>query len=156
MHPPLRTREDVDACRRGLLDGTIDCIVTDHAPHTAEEKGRGILSAPPGIVGLETAVGVAAKAMIESGLADWPAFVAWFTQGPARVVRRARPGLQPGLQAELSLLDPDSHYRVDASRFRSKCRNTPFSGLELRARAVGTIRGRKVALLPECHVKARF
>ena len=75
MHPPLRTRADVDACRRGLLDGTIDCIVSDHAPHTAEEKAAGFLKAPPGIVGLETAVGLAAHAMIETNLADWPRLV---------------------------------------------------------------------------------
>ena len=86
MHPPLRPKADVDACRRGLLDGTIDCIVTDHAPHSAHEKAVGFLQAPPGIVGLETALGVAAQAMIASGLTDWPRLIEWFTSGPAGVL----------------------------------------------------------------------
>ncbi|MCH7872789.1 MAG: dihydroorotase, partial [Planctomycetes bacterium] len=83
MHPPLRPQADVDACRRGLLDGTIDCIVTDHAPHTTAEKAAGFLAAPPGIVGLETAVGLAALALIETGLVDWPTLIEWFTTGPS-------------------------------------------------------------------------
>lgn len=73
MHPPLRTAEDVRACRRGLLDGTIDCIATDHAPHAAKEKAEGFLKAPPGVVGLETALGVSAWALLESGLEPFPA-----------------------------------------------------------------------------------
>ncbi len=115
MHPPLRPAADVEACRRGLLDGTIDCVATDHAPHTAEEKAGGLpktsataeeqvagllktprtvaeqtaafLKAPPGLIGLETAVALTARAMIESGLADWRDLVRWFTLGPSRVLK---------------------------------------------------------------------
>ncbi len=144
MHPPLRPRADVDACRRGLLDETIDCIVTDHAPHTVEEKERGFLQAPPGIVGLETAVAVAAKAMIESGLADWVDLIRWFTVGPAKVLSRSVPGIKPCAPADLTQIDPAQTWTVDADTFESKSRNTPFNGWSLTARPVATIRGRRI------------
>ncbi len=149
MHPPLRTRADVEACRRGLLDGTIDCIVTDHAPHTAEEKAAGFLNAPPGIVGLETAVGVAAQAMIETNLADWPQLIAWFTTGPMGVLNHKPKAIEVGAAADLTLLDPHVHWTVDPQRFVSMGRNTPFTGWKLTGRAVGTIRGSRVGLLGE-------
>jgi len=155
MHPPLRPQTDVDACRQGLLDGTIDCIVTDHAPHTADEKALGFLRAPAGIVGLETAVGVAAKAMGDAGLADWARIVDWMTTGSERILRRNLPGLAPEKRANVSLVDPKTRYVVDPQRFRSQSRNSPFSGCELPARAVGTIRGTKVVLLPESELQMK-
>lgn len=139
MHPPLRPWSDVEACRRGLVDGTIDCIVTDHAPHAAEEKGLGFLRAPAGIVGLETAVGVAAEAMISSGLADWPRLIGWFTIGASRVLQRDPHPITPGRQANLTILDPDRQWTVDPSRFESKSRNTPFGGRTLIGDAVATV-----------------
>jgi dihydroorotase len=147
MHPPLRTEADVQACRRGLLDGTIDCIVTDHAPHTVQEKAAGFLKAPPGIIGLETAVALAARAMIESQLADWPQLVAWFTTGPAAVLNLGRRAIEVGERADLTLLAPQSRWTVDPEQFASKGRNTPFTGWALLGRAVGTIRGEQVNLL---------
>ncbi len=155
MHPPLRTREDVEACRLGLLDGTIDGIASDHAPHASEEKGAGFLKAPAGIVGLETAIGVAAKAMSEpldappakgrlTGAVDWQQLIRWFTTGPAKVLHRPTPALQPGAQADLTLINPNADWSVDATQFHSKSRNTPFDGWTLPARAVATIRGRHV------------
>ena len=141
MHPPLRPQADVDACRQGLLDGTIDCIVTDHAPHAADEKAVGFEGAPPGIVGLETALGLAVKAMIETGLADWPQLVAWFTSGAASVLKRELQGLRVGATADLTLIDPNAAWTVDPTKFAAKSRNTPFSGWELGGRSVGTVRG---------------
>ena len=117
MHPPLRPQADVQACREGLLDGTIDCIVTDHAPHTAQEKQVGFLKAPPGIVGLETALGLAVQAMIESGLTDWPTLVRWFTAGPAKVLERPATPIHVGQPANLTLLDPETGWTVDRERF---------------------------------------
>jgi dihydroorotase len=149
MHPPLRTALDVEACRRGLLDGTIDCIASDHAPHTAEEKAVGFLNAPPGIVGLETAVGLAARAMIESALADWPQLLAWFTSGPAAVLNLARPEIEPGHPADLTMIDPQARWTVDPRRFLSRGRNTPFAEWKIIGRPVGTIRGPSLALIPE-------
>ncbi|UCE58758.1 MAG: dihydroorotase, partial [Phycisphaerales bacterium] len=144
MHPPLRPQSDVDACRQGLLDGTIDCIVTDHAPHTSEEKARGFVEAPPGIVGLETALGVATRVMIASGLAGWYELVGWFSAGPRRVLNAARGGIDVGVTADLTLIDPLCHWIVDPQRFCSKSRNTPFGGFEFTGRAAGTIRGSRI------------
>lgn len=146
MHPPLRPQSDVDACRQGLLDGTIDCIVTDHAPHAVGEKSVGFLKAPAGIVGLETAVGVAAEAMIQSGLADWDRLIEWFTMGPGRVLHRSRKGVVPGAVAELTLIDPDATWSVAPERFLTMGRNTPFAGRSLVGQSVGTVRGKSVAL----------
>jgi len=166
MHPPLRTADDVEACRRGLLDGTIDCIVTDHAPHTAEEKAAGFLKAPAGIVGLETALGVVAKAVFDnppssspfgtgghSGLADWPRLIAWLTTGPARVLHRLLPRIELGAPANLTLIDPNSSWRVDPGTFHSKGRNTPFAGWTLAGRAVATVRGRRSCSADDEHAR---
>lgn len=144
MHPPLRTRGDVDACRRGLLDGTIDCIVTDHAPHTAEEKAVGFLQAPAGIIGLETAVGLAAYAMVQSELADWFEVIGWLTTGPSAVLNLPTPTLAEGCPADITLIDPNEEWRVDVEEFQSRSRNTPFAGWHLTGRAVATIRGRQL------------
>ena len=146
MNPPLRTRADVEACRRGLLDGTIDCIVSDHAPHTSEEKAAGFLKAPPGVVGLETAVALAGQAMIESGLADWARLVRWFTTGPANVLDRRRNPLEIGARADLTLLDPREKWIVRPHRFQSKGWNSPFAGWLVTGRPVGTIRSVRLAL----------
>lgn len=144
MHPPLRPQGDVDACRQGLLDGTIDCIVTDHAPHTPQEKAAGFLKAPAGIVGLETALGLAAKAMIDTGLADWPRLIHWFTAGAARVMHRPAQPITPGSEANLTLIAPRESWRVDAQKLYSKSKNTPFDGWELTCGIKGTIRDSQV------------
>lgn len=144
MHPPLRTREDVEACRAGLLDGTIDCIVTDHAPHASQEKAAGFLKAPAGIVGLETALGVAAEAMVQTGLADWPRLLSWFTAKPSRVLGRVPAGLQAGAIADVSIVRPLSEWVVEPDRFLSKGKNTPFAGHRLIGRAIATIRERHI------------
>jgi dihydroorotase len=141
MHPPLRPQSDVDACRQGLLDGTIDCIVTDHAPHAADEKAKGFLKAPAGIVGLETALGVAAKAMIESGLADWPALVRWFASGATRIIAGASHAMTPGSAASMTLIAPGAAWTVQADRFLSKSCNTPFDGWTLPAQPRAILRG---------------
>ncbi len=142
MHPPLRPQSDVDACRQGLLDGTIDCIVTDHAPHAASEKAVGFLKAPPGITGLETAVSLAAYAMVESGLADWSRLVGWFTAGADAVLKSKRGGMGIGDVADMTLLDPAERWTFDVSESLSKSSNTPFSEWDMTGRSVGTIMGR--------------
>lgn len=144
MHPPLRPRADVDACRQGLLDGTIDCIITDHAPHAAEEKAAGFLEAPAGIVGLETALGLAAYAMVQSGLADWFELIGWMTSGPASVLRLPTPLLTPGCPADMTLIDPQEEWMVEPEQFHSLSRNTPFAGWHFTGRSLATIRGRRM------------
>jgi dihydroorotase len=146
MHPPLRTNDDVDACRRGLVDGTIDCIATDHAPHAAEEKARGFVQAPPGIIGLETAIGLVARSMIEPGIADWPDLIRWFSAGPAGVLKRDRPTTAIGQSANLTLIAASDAWEVNPERLLSKSRNTPFAGWRLIGRPVGTVRGTHVTV----------
>jgi len=166
MHPPLRTSDDVEACRRGLLDGTIDCIVTDHAPHIVEEKSAGFLKAPAGIVGLETALGLVVKAMTDPlssplgkgggsaasplrkggyrGVAvDWPKLIAWFTTGPTGVLHREPTRMNVGATANLTLINPTEAWKVVPNRFVSKGRNTPFADWTLNGRAVATVRERR-------------
>lgn len=149
IHPPLRLEEDVQACRQGLIDGTIDCIATDHAPHTREEKAAGFLTAPPGMVGLETAIPLAVQAMIDTGLADWPRLIQWFTTMPAGVLGLDRPAMTPGSVADLTILDPRVNWRINAENFLSKSRNTPFHGRQVTGRAIGTVRGRQAMVVEE-------
>lgn len=146
MHPPLRPQSDVDACRQGLLDGTIDCIITDHAPHAADEKGAGFLKAPAGIIGLETALGLAAKAMVDSGLADWPRLIHWFTTASAGIVKSPLNPIAPGKFANLTIFNPHSRWNVETGRLHSKSRNTPFQGWELGCGVVGTVFGGRMHL----------
>jgi dihydroorotase len=136
MHPPLRSAEDVAACVTGIVDGTIDCIVTDHAPHTDEEKALGFLKAPFGIIGLETAVGIAAKALVETGKLGWPTLIDRMSSAPARVLGLPVPTLAIGQPFDVTLIDASTHWIVDPRRFESKCRNTPFGGERLRVRAI--------------------
>lgn len=144
MHPPLRPRADVDACRQGLLDGTIDGIITDHAPHSAEEKAAGFLKAPAGIIGLETSLGVAAYAMVQSGLADWYEIVGWMTSGLASVLRLPAPLLSPGCPADLTIIDPGEEWTVKPEESFSLSCNTPFNDWHLTGRSVATIRGTRL------------
>ena len=143
MHPPLRSRADVEACVRGLIDGTIDCIATDHAPHTTKEKAAEFLTAPPGIVGLETAVALAARAMVQSTCVQWPPLMAWLPTRPVAVLGLDPRPIEDGATSNLALIDPNAQWTVDPGRFQSKGRNTPFAGWTLDSRPLGTIRGRR-------------
>lgn len=139
MNPPLRSKADVEACRAGVADGTIDCFCTDHAPHSAEEKTLEFQNAPFGIIGLETAVPLTIRAMIETGFIDWPRWVAGWTSRPATILGLSKGSLSPGADADVTLIDPACRWRIDAGRFFSKCRNTPFDGWDVSGRAVATI-----------------
>jgi dihydroorotase len=148
VNPPLRTKGDVEALREGLADGTIDAVATDHAPHSLEDKDCEWAAAAMGMVGLETAVGVVATAMVQTGLLDWAGVADRMSRRPAQIGRvqgQGRP-LEVGEPASLTLVDPDAHHVVDASRLVSRSRNTPYAGLELAARPVLTmLRGRVTA-----------
>ncbi len=139
MAPPLRSLEDVEAVRQGVADGTIDCLATDHAPHSAEEKELEFALAPNGIIALECAVGLYAKALIDTGLMDWPDLVARMTTGPAAVIGRPIGTLAAGTPADVTILDPEADYTVRLADWKSKSRNCPYDGWHLKARAVTTI-----------------
>jgi dihydroorotase len=144
MSPPLRDGADVKACIAGLVDGTIDVICTDHAPHAAEKKMQELDRAPFGIVGLETALGLVGSQLIAPGHLTWPQAIEKMTINPARVLHLKKGTLAIGADADVTLIDPDHEWIVDPSRFRSKSRNTPFTGRKLRGRADTVIVGGKV------------
>ena len=144
MNPPLGNRDDVRAIRDGVLDGTLSVFATDHAPHTSKTKTKGFLRAAFGIIGLETAIGITWKIMIEEEKMDLSHWVANWTTGPAKLLNLPEPTLAPGTKADLVLIDPTTPWSVDPAKFKSLSRNTPFTGWELNARPVLTIcEGRK-------------
>ena len=144
MNPPLRTAEDVAALIRGVVDGTIDCLATDHAPHLAEEKNVPMAEAAFGIVGLECAFGLYHKALVEPGHVDPLRLIELMTTAPARIVGSDRGTLAVGSVADVTIIDPLRPWTVDAAAFRSKSRNCPFDGWELTARPTHTIVGGEV------------
>jgi dihydroorotase len=139
MSPPLRTAADVDGIIKGLVDGTIDCIATDHAPHAPEKKLLELDRAPFGILGLETAVGLCVTRLIEPGYIDWSRFVEAISQLPAEILGVNRGTLRPGAIADVTLIDPGLEWQVDVATFASKSINSPFDGWTLKGRAVATI-----------------
>ena len=144
INPPLRTAEDVEALRAGVADGTIDCLATDHAPHAKEEKDMEFGLAPFGVISLECALGLYAKALIEPGMCDWGVLIAAMTHKPAGVILPddASAGtLSPGGRADVTIIDPDMQWTVSVDAFVSKSRNCPYDGWKLKARPVATIVG---------------
>ncbi|WP_379131612.1 dihydroorotase [Paenibacillus sp. sgz500958] len=138
MNPPLRSRRDVEACIEALLDGTLDMIVTDHAPHSEEEKAKGMQLAPFGIVGFETAFPLLYTAFVATGKWDLALLVQRMTADPARVFRLNTGVLEAGAPADLTLIDLDSEKEVDPATFASKGHNTPFTGWKLKGWPVKT------------------
>jgi dihydroorotase len=141
MSPPLRTRDDVQAILGGLRDGTLEVIATDHAPHAPEKKARELDQAPNGIIGLETLLPLCVKALIETELLTWPQLIEKLTANPARVLGVDRGTLKPGAVADVTVLDPEARWTIDPAKFRSKSRNTPFAGWEVRGRVDAVIVG---------------
>ena len=146
MSPPLRGQPHVEACIAGLVDGTIDVICTDHAPHAREKKMRELDQAPFGIVGLETALGLVVTQLIEPGHLDWPQVIAKMTINPARILGLDKGTLAIGADADITIIDPEVEWTVDPTKFRSKSTNTPFAGWKLRGRADTVIVGGRVKL----------
>ncbi len=141
VNPPIRTAEDRDALRRALLDGSVDCIATDHAPHTAQDKAAGA----SGLVGLETALGLVLTHLIgPQGLTPADA-VRRMSLEPARIFRLPAGTLAPGSPADMVLIDPARRWTVRPEDFRSKSRNTPFAGRQMKGRAVATYVGGRPA-----------
>lgn len=164
MNPPLREKSDIAAILEGVADGTISILATDHAPHTADRKALEFEAAPFGIVGLETALGLYIKALIEPGVIDWPRLIAMMTIEPARLCgldrldttgagrgigweHRSGLGLgrlHVGAAGDVTVIDPNLEWTVDAAQFASLSRNTPFDGWKLKGRAVATVVGGEV------------
>jgi dihydroorotase len=128
MAPPLRTKRDVEACLEGLIDGTIECVATDHAPHATSEKEGEFAEAAHGIVGLETAVPILLDRLVRPGVVDLPTLVARLSSGPARLLNLPGGSLAPGAAADVTILDLERAFTVDPAAFQSRSRNTPFAG----------------------------
>ena len=144
MNPPLAGRADRDAVRAGLADGTIDCVASDHAPHTEAEKGRGLAEAPFGIVGLETAFALLYSDLVESGELPLGTLIRRLSSDPARAFGLEPPTVRAGARADLAAFDLEGEWTVDPTRFRSLGRNTPFAGWRLRGRPVLTVAAGRV------------
>jgi dihydroorotase len=144
MNPPLRESADREAIRQALRDGTIDVIATDHAPHHYDAKEREFDLAPNGILGLETALGLAIRELVEPGLLTLPRLVELMSTVPARTFRLPGGTLATGAPADVVVFDPAARWTVDPGTFHSKSRNTPFGGTELVGRADLTIVGGRV------------
>ena len=139
VNPPLRAEQDRLALIEGLRDGTIDCIATDHAPHADWEKDAEFAAAPFGIAGLETALGVCVRTLLEPNHLTWPQLIEKLSVKPAAIANLPGGTLKPGSEANLTLIDPDVSWTVDPQRFLSKCRRSPFVGWTLRGRVTHTI-----------------
>ncbi len=140
MNPPLRIADDVDAIKQGLRDGTLDVIATDHAPHAADEKTGEFDYAPFGIVGLETALGLTLK-LVQEDVLPLAEAIRKLTANPAGILKIDKGSLSAGSDADVTIIDLDLEWIVNASEFKSKSRNTPFNGWKLKGRAVQTIVG---------------
>ncbi|HSL94144.1 MAG TPA: dihydroorotase [Bacillota bacterium] len=146
MNPPLRTHKDMEALRAGLLDRTVDCIATDHAPHHADEKNEAYAKAPFGIVGLETAWPVLMTELVATGLLPLPRLVELMTSSPAKVFGVPCGGLVAGAVADLTLVDPGLTRAVDVEKFYSKSTCTPYIGRELHGWPVLTVVNGKIVM----------
>ena len=139
MNPPLREAADVEALRLALRDGVIDCIASDHAPHAYDEKEAAFDDAPFGIIGLETAFGVAYTDLVRTGVLTLPTLIGRMSTGPAALFHLSGGSLTPGAAADVCVLEVTTPWTVRPEEFHSKSRNTPFAGRELVGRAVLTL-----------------
>jgi dihydroorotase len=150
MSPPLREPEDVNAVAEGLADGTIDCIATDHAPHTATEKEYQFDEAPFGVIGLETAFAVGMTYLVQTGVMDLGQLVAAMSEKPASIFNLETGGLEEGGTADFVLLDPEAEWTVGVDTLRSRSRNSAYLGEKLTGRVLSTfLRGRLTWRIPE-------
>ncbi len=148
MNPPLRTAADIAALKRAIADGTIDILATDHAPHTTAEKSGDFSSAPFGIIGLDCALALYAKALIDDGVIGWPRLIELLTRTPAALCGLDAAGLgtlREGAVGDVTIIDPNHEWTIDVTRFASKSRNCPFDGWRVRGRAMTTIIDGRIA-----------
>lgn len=153
MNPPLREQSDIDALKQGIADGVVTILATDHAPHTSDEKRNTMSDAPFGIIGLESALGLYHKALVETGVIEWPKLIELLTINPARLCGLDEQGIGSitvGGPADLTLIDPSHEWTLTEADLAGKSSNTPFLGWTMQTRAVltvvaGNIRYEKIA-----------
>jgi len=139
MNPPLRAKADVDAIRKALRDGTVDAIATDHAPHSFDEKQVEYQAAPFGIVGLETALGLALTELVQGGVLTLVQLIEKMSTNPRRILNLPEIRIAEGQPANLTVFDPSAEWVVDVQAFKSRSKNSPFGGRRLTGKPVGII-----------------
>lgn len=146
MNPPLRTKKDVQRILQGLKEGTIDVICTDHAPHTKQEKAKGMNKAPFGIVGLETVIGLTYTFLVKKKIISFEKMIELMSINPRKILNLPQPRIKVGQRANLTFLDTNKKWKVDAKKFKSKSSNTPFNGYDLQCKPVAVINNSKMYL----------
>jgi dihydroorotase len=144
VNPPLREAKDIEALKQALADGIIDALATDHAPHLQSEKELEFLTAPFGIASLECALNLYIKALIEPGILDWPGLIRLMTEKPAKIIGIDKGTLSKGKQADITIINPDAEYTIDVNKFRSKSRNCPYNGWNVKGKVEKTIVGGEI------------
>ena len=144
MNPPLRTREDVDAMIEGLKDGTIDCIASDHAPHSIEEKEMEFIYAPNGILGLETQIGLAISELVKKKHLTLDQLIEKFAINPRKILNLPVPKIKVGELANFTIFDPEQIWTVDITKFKSKAKNSPYDKRLLTGKSVAVINKKKM------------
>lgn len=146
MNPPLRTAEDVEAVKEGLRDGTIDCIVTDHAPHHADEKNCEFAAAKNGIVGFETSLGLGIKYLVKTGVLTMKQLIEKMSVNPSRILGISKGSLSVGKSADITIFNPTREWTVDINKFNSKSKNSPYNGYTLSGKPEYVIVGGEIRL----------
>ncbi|MBN2712520.1 MAG: dihydroorotase [Planctomycetes bacterium] len=139
VSPPLRSQDDINACIEGLKDGTIEVIASDHAPHLAEAKELEFQFAPCGILGLEATVGVLYNELIHTGKLTLKEMIPAMTTAPSDIININRGRIKCGLPADITVIDPNHEWTIDANKFKSKSRNCPYNGRAVKGKTVATI-----------------
>jgi len=144
MNPPLRTKKDVERILQGIKDGTIEVICTDHAPHTKEEKSRGLNKAPFGIVGLESSIGLTYTYLKKKKIISFERMIELMSINPRKLLNLKQPRIKVGEKANLTVLDINAKWKFDVTKTKSKSRNTPFNGYDLQCKPVAVINKSKI------------
>jgi len=149
VNPPLRTAKDIEALKGAIAEGLVDALVSDHAPHLQSEKELEFLAAPFGIASLECSLSLFVKALIEPGILDWPGLIKLMTASPAKIIGIDKGSLGVGKQADVTIINPNTEYKIDVNKFRSKSRNCPYQGWPVKAAVENTIVGGEIRFSAE-------
>jgi len=144
MNPPLRGKDDVNAILEGLRDGTIDCIATDHAPHLSNEKNVPYEDAPNGVIGLETSLPLCITYLVKTNILTPVELIKKMSYNPAKILKTGKGFIKEGEKADITIIDPNAEHTINAEKFKSKSRNTPFNGFLVTGRVRYTIKGGEI------------
>ncbi|MCK4851871.1 MAG: amidohydrolase family protein, partial [Candidatus Omnitrophica bacterium] len=146
VNPPLCSAEDIEALKKGLKDGTIDAIATDHAPHLENEKEKEFDYAPSGMIGLETALSLSAMELVEKGYLDWPGLIKKMSTNPCQILGYERGTLKQGAVADIVIIDPEKEWVYEKKQIKSLSSNSPFIGRKMKAGVTDVIVGGRVVV----------